>query len=198
MTRKARAFPLLPTLFVGGATAVMIWLGMWQVQRLHAKTDELAQFARAAAQPPVAFPPRYDRTSAKSFAFRRGTGTCAQVIGWSAFAGSNVQGAAGYSHIAECATPDPRAMHIAVDIGWSRNPRHPQWRGGVVSGLISADRAHILKLIADTPASGLEPSAQPKLEDAGNPYQGAYWWVWFSFAAMAPVMYLLALRRRAG
>ncbi len=191
-----KTVPLVPTVLVAIAVAVMIWLGVWQLQRLQAKNAELDQLASASNLPPVAFPPTYGAETAKQFAFRKGSGYCALVTEWSAVAGSNVQGDSGWSHLANCFTGEAQAQRMLVDIGWSRSKDNPQWQGGQVIGTIAPDTTHILKMIADEPAYGLEASAPPKAADA-NPYQGAYWWVWFTFAAVAPVMYVVALRRRS-
>jgi len=192
-----KMLPLVPTLLVAVAIGIMIWLGMWQLDRLHAKQAALATYSSSADSAPLAFPPTYSTDTAKQFAFRRGTGYCALVTEWSASAGTNTQGESGWSHFANCFTGEAQAQTMLVDIGWSHSKENPQWQGGQVNGTIAPDNAHILKIVSDEPAYGLEASARPALSDLDNPYQGAYWWVWFTFAALAPVIYILALRRRA-
>jgi cytochrome oxidase assembly protein ShyY1 len=50
-------------------------------------------------------------------------------------------------------------------------------------------------LVADQPASGLQPSAPPSIADIPNNHM-AYAVQWFLFAATALVVYGIALRRR--
>jgi surfeit locus 1 family protein len=193
-----KKLPVFPTLVVAIAVTVMVMLGFWQLQRLHAKDAELAKLAAAAGQAPLPFPRYYLKDDPRNYYYRKSAGYCALVTSWSATAGSNAQGEPGWSHLADCFTGEAQSMNMVVDIGWSRGKENPKWDGGQVSGMIVPDAQHILKIIAYEPAFGLEASAQPKVEDGGNPYQGAYWWVWFTFAALAPAIYILALRRRQG
>ena len=48
--------PILPTLVVAAAVALMIGLGVWQLQRAKWKDSLLAQYSKADALPPIAFP----------------------------------------------------------------------------------------------------------------------------------------------
>jgi surfeit locus 1 family protein len=84
---------------------------------------------------------------------------------------------------------------MAVDAGWSAAPAPPQWRGGAVSGTIVTDRLHRIRLVAEEPAPGLQPSAATDPKDVPNNHM-AYAVQWFLFALTAAVIYLVALRRR--
>jgi cytochrome oxidase assembly protein ShyY1 len=85
---------------------------------------------------------------------------------------------------------------MQVDMGWSRNHTPPQgWRGGEVTGIIAPDRDHVIRLVSDTAAPGLEPSARPDPTDLPNNHL-MYAGQWFFFAAIAAIIYWLALRRR--
>jgi surfeit locus 1 family protein len=84
---------------------------------------------------------------------------------------------------------------MQVDIGWSRDHRAPRWSGGEVSGTIVPDREHRIRLVADSSAPGLEPSARPDPEALPNNHL-LYAVQWFFFALTASVIYVLALRRR--
>ena len=53
MTRK---LPLIPTIVVAVAVAVMIGLGVWQLQRAGEKQKLLQRYAEAEKLPPIAFP----------------------------------------------------------------------------------------------------------------------------------------------
>ncbi len=50
-------------------------------------------------------------------------------------------------------------------------------------------------LVADTPAPGLKPNTPPDLDAVPNNHL-AYAGQWFFFAAVAGIIYTLALRRR--
>ena len=52
----SRRLPLVPTIIVAAAVAVMIGLGVWQLQRAGDKSRLLEQYAAAAKLPPIAFP----------------------------------------------------------------------------------------------------------------------------------------------
>jgi cytochrome oxidase assembly protein ShyY1 len=85
---------------------------------------------------------------------------------------------------------------MQVDMGWSNDSADPKaWRGGKVSGVIDSDRDHIILLVSDSAAPGLQPSARPSPEDVPNNHR-AYAVQWFLFAGVALAIYVLALRRR--
>lgn len=185
--------PVLPTVLVAMAVAAMVALGIWQLQRMAWKDALLDRYRAAATQPPVAWPARPDAGNAPLF--RRSSADCAAVIAWRAASGRNRQGESGFSHVATCRPPDSGAAPFQADLGWSRTPASPDWTGGRVSGVIAPDSRHVVRLIADTPAPGLLPSAVPSPEDIPNNHL-AYAVQWFLFAAAAAIIYLLALRRR--
>ena len=51
-----RRLPVLPTILVAMAVAVMIGLGVWQVQRAQWKEALLERYASAGQQPAMAWP----------------------------------------------------------------------------------------------------------------------------------------------
>ena len=53
MTKR---LPVIPTIVVVAAAAIMIWLGMWQLHRAKWKDGLLAQYAKAEQLPPIAYP----------------------------------------------------------------------------------------------------------------------------------------------
>jgi cytochrome oxidase assembly protein ShyY1 len=89
---------------------------------------------------------------------------------------------------------------MSVELGWSQNPDvKPNWRGGLVSGMIVPDRLHGIRLIAASAPPGLEPAGLPSVETAVPVTPGRnrfYALQWFSFAAIALIIYGLALRKR--
>lgn len=189
-----RRWPLVPTIFVGAAMIVMIGLGIWQLRRMQEKNALLAEYAQAAAKPPIAWPAVPVREGAPLF--RRATGFCTEVTGWTATAGRNAKGEAGWAHIAACRTGGAEGPGMQVDMGWSRAPTDPTWAGGAVTGIVAPDTRHIIRLVSETPAPGLEPSQPPMMEDIPNNHL-AYAVQWFFFAGVAGLIYWLALRKRA-
>ena len=186
--------PLIPTAVVAAAIAMMIGLGIWQLQRVGEKRGLIARYQAAAGQPPIAWPAMPPEGDA--IYYRRASGFCTEVVGWRAVAGRNRRGETGWSHIAGCRTGGLEGPGMQVDMGWSRAHQPPRgWRGGAVSGTIAPDRAHRIRLVSETAAPGLEPSALPDPNELPNNHL-VYALQWFLFAAAAGVIYFLALRRR--
>jgi cytochrome oxidase assembly protein ShyY1 len=188
-----KRLPLVPTVLVAAAVAVMIGLGLWQVQRLHWKESLLARYAAAQGLPPIAYPPTPDPQDPPLF--RRASAMCQSVAGWRAESGRNLKDEAGWVHIAACRTGAEGPGFQAV-MGWSATPGNPAWSGGPVTGVIGSDREHVIRLVASDPAPGLQPAKPPSLEDVPNNHL-FYAVQWFFFAAAAAVIYLLALRKRS-
>ena len=186
--------PVLPTLIVAAACLTMIGLGIWQLQRSGEKEALIERYRAAAGRPPVAWPslPPAD----DELLYRRSEGFCTEVVGWRAVAGRNRAGQSGWSNIAACRTGGLEGPGMQVDMGWSRSHEPPRgWRGGAVSGVIAPDREHRIRLVSEAPAPGLQPSARPNPEDLPNNHL-MYAFQWFFFAAVAALIYVLALRRR--
>jgi cytochrome oxidase assembly protein ShyY1 len=184
--------PVVPTIIVALAAAAMIALGIWQLDRARQKEALLRTYAAAPKLPPIAFP----GTLMKELPlFRRASGFCLQPVGRSAVAGENRSGEPGYVHIVSCRT-GAEGPGMAVELGWSKNPNAAfAWRGGPVSGIIVPDRKHRIRLHSAAPAKGLQPSEPPSLDSIPNNHR-FYAVQWFLFAAMAVLIYILALRKR--
>ena len=186
--------PLVPTILVAAAVAVMIGLGFWQLDRRHEKEALIARFQTASKLPPVAWPavpPDGD-----SLLYRKASGFCLEVVGWRSVAGRSASDETGWSHIASCRTGGMEGPGMQVDMGWSKSSAPPAgWRGGEVSGTIAPDSTHRMRLVSELPAPGLQPSAPPSPALTPNNHL-LYAIQWFFFAAAAAVIYLLALRRR--
>jgi len=201
-----KRIPIVATLVVGVAIAVMIKLGLWQLQRADEKNALLARYATAANLPEMAYPAVAE---GDNLLFRRAGGLCIEPLTHQVEGGLNAKGDAGWRHIVSCRT-GAEGPGLTVDIGWSRQfDAVPAWKGGAVRGVISRqpdhrsliarafgkDAAPGLMLVLSDPASGLEPSAPPSISDVPNNHL-AYAVQWFIFAAIAAIIYGLALWRR--
>ena len=191
-----RRVPLIPTLVVALAVAAMIALGLWQLlDRAPKKEAYLQQLAANPSKPPIAFPAVPD----DRLLFRRTTAICNRPVA-QRLAGA---GAAGFRLIADCGNG------LVVQLGTTPDPMFkPRWPGGSVSGYISHapdGRSLIgslfdhspqrLMLVADAPPLGLAANGKPDLSTVPNNHL-SYAVQWFFFAAIAAVIYVLALRRR--
>jgi surfeit locus 1 family protein len=193
-----RRFPIVATIFVGIAVAVMIGLGVWQLQRAKWKAGLLARYETAEQLAPIAFPTMPLRNDQLPL-FRQATGVCRRVVDHRAIGGENAAGEPGYVQIVDCTTGAERPG-MSVEVGWSKNPRAPvNWTGGPVSGIIVPDRRTGMRLVAATAPSGLEPSRTPDVSTV-SPVTPAghrgYAATWFALAAIALVIYTLAVRKR--
>lgn len=205
MTRR---WPVMPTMLVALACAVMIGLGVWQVGRAQERDAQAAiHAANHRNEAPVAFPDIPPVPA--SFLYRRSSVMCLEVAGWQPSGGTAADGTRGFRFIAECRT-GAEGPGVYVDMGVSTDAQFaPDWDGGPVTGRITlmpdshgwierlfADVPEPRALlVADAPAPGLTLSAPPDPTTRGNS-SWAYAGQWFFFALAAAVIYVLALRRR--
>ena len=190
----SRRLPLVPTIVVAAAVALMIGLGVWQLQRARWKEGLLSRYAQADKLPPISWPTVPVKRDTLPL-FRHATGMCVKPIGQRAVVGENRSGEPGYAHIIDCAT-GAEGPGMSVEVGWSKNPNAKvNWPGGLVSGVIAPDRRMGMRLVAASAPPGLEPSAPPTLASIPNNHR-FYALQWFAFAAIALVIYGLALRKR--
>ena len=199
--------PVLPTILVALAVAAMIALGLWQLDRRDEKEAAIRQLAANITRPVIRFP---NSPVGDALLFRRAEATCARTAGWSRSSGRNAAGASGWRQIVEC-VDRTGGIPFKVQLGISRNPdAGVSFTGGTLRGYISHapdqrpllagvfDRTPTpLMLVVETPPAGLEPNAPPDLSAVPNNHL-AYAVQWFLFAAIAAVIYALALRRRGG
>ena len=195
MTKRV---PVLATIVVLAAVALMIGLGVWQLQRAKWKEGLIARYAAADKLPPIAFPtvPLHKHQLPL---FRHATGVCLRIVGQRAIGGENRAGEPGYVHIVDCVT-GAEGPGMAVEVGWSKDPNAKvNWAGGPVSGVIAPDRVHRIRLVAASSPPGLEPSKVPDVTSV-SPVTPAghrgYAFTWFALAAIALVTYVLAVRKR--
>ena len=199
--------PLIPTLIVAAAVLVMIGLGIWQLQRRGEKEAMLALAAANPGRPSISYPAMAPVPA--DLLFRRSSVHCLHVVGWQTEAGRAADGAIGYRYIAQCAA-GAEGPGLLVALGVAQKPDlKPGWTGGQVRGWISEEPDHrsLLSrvsgeatplrpmLIADQAPQGLKALAPPSTADVPNNHL-AYAVQWFFFAAVAVIIYLLAIRRR--
>ena len=183
-----RRVPIVPTLIVLVAVAIMIGLGLWQLDRLAQKEALIARYAAALSTSAEVPYPRTEK-EAEPLLYRHAAIDCRRVLEWTAMAGRSAAGESGQAHVARCLLADGKEARIVA--GWSRNPQAPAWGGGMASGTIAPGP----RLVADPPLAGLEANARPDPGDIPNNHL-AYAVQWFLFAAVALVIYTLALRKR--
>jgi surfeit locus 1 family protein len=189
----SRKLPLVPTLLVGLAVAVMIGLGIWQLERHEQKLALLQIYKSAAGLPSIGWPGVPPKQPLPLF--RSATGNCLQVTGFRTAAGQNLKGEPGFLIIADCRT-GAEGPGMAVELGWSKDPNAGKaWRGGLVSGTIAPDSRSLMRLVAGSPGPGLMASAPPSPDTIPNNHL-SYAVQWFLFAAIAALIYALALRQR--
>lgn len=184
--------PVIPTIIVGIAIAIMIGLGVWQLQRMAWKEALLAEYRSASDKSAVAWPVVPDPDALPLY--RASSVNCLEVTGWRSSSGRSADGASGWVHIALCRTgaEGPGAQVVA---GWSQRPVNPAWSGGLVSGMIAPDSSALIRLVAAPPVAGLQAVRKPSPEDIPNNHW-AYAVQWFLFAGIAAVIYGLAVARR--
>ena len=202
-----RRLPVLPTILVVAAVATMIALGFWQIDRAGQKADLIALYRANLAKPAISFPTL--GPVPRDAMFRAASVTCVDVIGWRTEGGRSADGLSGSRYIAQCRTgaEGPGAL---VDLGVSQDPAlKPHWSGGVASGMVTTEPDHdsviarlfgggsVLRpmLVADRPAAGLRASAKPSPDTVPNNHI-SYAVQWFLFAAVASIIYALAVAKR--
>ena len=193
-----KRLPVVPTIVVLAAVALMICLGVWQLQRAKWKEGLIARYAAADRLPPIAFPTAPLHKDQLPL-FRHATGVCLRILGQRAIGGENRAGEPGYVHIVDCVTGG-EGPGMSVEVGWSKDPNAKvNWAGGPVSGVIAPDRVHRMRLVAASAPPGLEPSKVPDVTSV-SPITPAghrgYAATWFGLALIALVTYVLAVRKR--
>ena len=185
---RARRIPVIATVVVLAAVAVMIRLGFWQIDRMHQKEALLARYATAQSlSADVPFP--QSAAEAEPLLYRHARVLCARVTGVTAIAGNSAAGQPGQAHVADCVLAQGGTARIVL--GWSRDPHAPDWRGGEASGVIAPGP----RLVSDPPLAGLAANARPDPADIPNNHW-SYAVQWFLFAGTALVIYALALWKR--
>jgi len=202
-----RRVPIVPTIVVLLAALLMVRLGIWQIHRLHEKEKLLARYAANQAKPPLPLAALFPVDDGALY--RRTSAYCLSVAGWRAEAGRTGDGTPGWRHIAACRT-GAEGPGVLVDMGVSADSAAPAWRGGPLRGRLTwapSSQPLIARLfgrpppptpmiVSDVPALGLKPTAQPNPTDIPNNHL-SYAVQWFLFAAIALIIYAIALWQRA-
>jgi surfeit locus 1 family protein len=202
-----KRLPIIPTLLVASACAVMIYLGVWQLDRAQWKAGLIESYAAAPTLPQMTFP--IISTEPEQHLFRKAGAMCLEPGEEQVMFAGKKGNALAYRHIVRCRT-GAEGPGLWVDVGWSSDEKAKStWTGGAISGVISKlpnDATLIstllgtappteLMLIATTPAPGFQASSVPNINDIPNSHI-AYAGQWFFFALAAAVIYGLALRQR--
>jgi cytochrome oxidase assembly protein ShyY1 len=201
-----RAIPIVPTIVVITAALLMVRLGFWQIHRLHEKEALLARYDVNRAKPPLPLAALFPVSD--QALYRRTSANCLGVVSWRTSAGRAADGTPGWRHIAACRT-GAEGPGVVVDVGISVDAAAPAWKGGPVHGrLIWAPSSQPLAarlfatpavptpmIVSDVPAPGLKPTLQPDPSDIPNNHF-AYAVQWFLFAAVALIIYGVALWQR--
>jgi surfeit locus 1 family protein len=200
-------FPVVATIIVTLAIAIMVSLGVWQLQRRDQKEALIALFAANMGKPAMAFP-AMGPVPANAM-FRQSSAQCLNVIRWQSGSGRDALGKPGILYIAECRTGAEGPGFLAA-MGVADRPNlQPAWTGGIVRGMIVTEpnRNSLIArsigitpvlnpmLVAETPPPGMRAPAKPSPEDVPNNHL-SYAVQWFLFAIAAAVIFLLALRKR--
>jgi surfeit locus 1 family protein len=202
-----RRIPIVATIVVLLAVALMVRLGVWQLHRLDEKQVLLARYGANLDVAPI--PLQSLRPVDERALYRRVTATCPGVVRWQTESGRSTTGATGWRHIAWCDT-GAEGPGLAVDVGNSQSPEAPKWSGGTVTGrLIWAPTGQPLitrlfgiaprntpMVISESAAPGLLPTAQPDPATVPNNHL-SYAIQWFLFAGIAAIIYAIALWRRS-
>jgi surfeit locus 1 family protein len=186
-----RRVPLLPTIIVAAAVAIMVVLGLWQLGRAQEKEALLTRYATVEAMS-GAVPWPASAEQREQALYRHSAVDCREVLGIRETAGRSAEGQPGWAHVARCRLADGGEAEVAL--GWSREPDGPAWQGGEVTGFV-APAGEGVRLVATPAQAGLAQLAAPNPRDLPNNHL-SYAVQWFFFALTAVVVYILALRRR--
>lgn len=181
--------PVIPTIIVAGAVAVMIALGIWQLGRMGEKEALIARAEQSLSMQEAVEYPR-DPAMVEELLYRRTSIACASVSSATTVAGTSATGEKGVAQRVSCALAD--GTSVTVDIGYSRDPQPVEWSGGEVAGTIAPGG----RIVAEEGLAGLQALARPDPRSLPNNHL-AYAGQWFFFALTALVIYFLALRRRS-
>ncbi|MFL0357083.1 SURF1 family cytochrome oxidase biogenesis protein [Erythrobacter sp. GH1-10] len=188
-----KRIPIIATIVVLAAAAVMVALGIWQLGRADEKAAMIEQYSAALESGELQpFPADEGGAFSEDDLFHPTAFECTEILSREAISGRSARGQSGYAHIARCQTGRGPAD---VKLGWSLSPQAPDWNGGVVEGLIVRGGQDGARVQLHEPVAGLAPLAKPDPGDLPNNHL-AYAGQWFFFALTALLIYGFALRSR--
>ncbi|MGB3165765.1 MAG: SURF1 family cytochrome oxidase biogenesis protein [Alteraurantiacibacter sp.] len=194
---SARRIPIVPTVVVVAAAAVMVALGVWQLGRADEKAELIARYEAAGQQGPVSL----GDDDLDGFLYRTVSYPCPDPTEWTAVAGRNSAGRTGYAQQFVCreridwAQDDVEVTPaIIAAVGWSPGPNRPEWSGGRAEGVLSR-AGEDYRIVMAQPVAGLDQLARPDPGDLPNNHL-AYAGQWFFFALTALLVYSFALRKK--
>lgn len=193
-----RKFPIFASLIAITAIGIMIKLGFWQLDRKQEKKVLLTRYGGASQLAPIIYPNIVDSDNLPLY--RRSSVHCLEVISWSSVSGKSALGESGIAHIAQCKTadtsgPNDISSHAEIAVGWSKSPKNPNWKGGLVDGIISQGRAEPIKLTVQEKVDMLEVLIAPDPANIPNNHF-VYAIQWFLFAFFAAIIYIFAARKQ--
>ncbi len=186
-------WPVIPSILAAIAVLTLVALGVWQLERKAEKEAVLAQLASAINLPATAYPAV--PISGELPLYRASSVMCIRVASWRTISGSNDKGEAGFAHLATCQTGGAEGPGAVVAIGWSKQLVKPQWKGGVVNGIIAPDNNSLLRLVATDAVARLQLLAKPSPDSIPNNHL-LYAIQWFFFAAAAAIIFVLAVMKK--
>lgn len=206
-TTPPARWPIIPTIIVLAAVAVMIALGVWQLERKGEKEALIALYQRNMAMSSLVTYPKLPPVPDTAL-YRKSSVVCLQPVRWDPRSGTDRKGVSGIRMVADCRT-GAEGPGVLVDVGISDDFAPPKWAGGTVQGTVvpGPEQPTLIErltgkamparamLIADAPVAGLRASEVPSAENTPNNHL-AYAVQWFIFAGAALIIYILAVRRR--
>ena len=202
-----KRLPLVPTLMTAVMVGVMIYLGLWQLQRREWKHKLIASLEAAQTLPPVS-PSEFYRAmvGAGSVQYRRAVVAChpGRVAPYDLRGGESATGESGFLVLVACSHPPGRGPDLVVVAGWTTNPSPPplvvdtEFDGTVIEHPYDKqpDRPAFM-LIPRTAVPPLSPSKRPTPDDLPDNHL-SYAFQWFAFALTLAVIYaIFVIRRRA-
>lgn len=200
-----RKLPVLATIVVAAAVALMLYLGFWQLDRMEEKNQLLAAYADNFDRPPVHYPEL--GPVADEVMFRKSSVNCLRVSDWEQRGGRAADGSQGYRYLARCVTgaEGPGAL-VTLGVG-SKPGMAIEWAGGELEGIITQapSESSLLDsmlgkavppgpmLVVSEPVAGLKTPKAPSIKDIPNNHL-AYAVQWFLFAGIALIIYFFAVR----
>lgn len=198
---RRRGLPLFPTLLTILAVALMVGLGLWQLQRMRWKDALLAEMAAAASAPLRDLGDAAPR-SADAFRLVRAVVRCRAQPPVER-GGRNRDGASGYATWLLC---EAGGAPLWLDIGWHPRPGSPDaaaaarrladGKPAAMTGVIAPTetREARFRLVVRDGVAPLRASAPPDMAEIPNNHL-AYAIQWFAFAAVAMAVWAVYLRR---